>query len=52
MEEQILLLESMKEEGIYACEATTLLAGREFVAMRGGYCKQSLAQCEKAEALH
>jgi hypothetical protein len=42
----------MKEEGVYACKAIALLASRELVTMRRGYCKQSLAQCEKAETLH
>jgi hypothetical protein len=43
VEELILLLESVEEEGVYACEAIALLASGELGAMRGGYCKQSLA---------
>jgi hypothetical protein len=42
----------MEEEGVYACEAIALLANRELRAVRSGYCKQSLTQCEKAEAFH
>jgi hypothetical protein len=48
----MLLLESMKEEGVYACEAIALLANGDLGAVGSGCCEQGLTQCKKAEALH